>query len=107
MAAKSQTPVINAGDGWNEHPTQALIDIFALRRGLGTIAGKSIGRHTGDNGPAVNAELGYLSGLAIAQGRYLYVAEEGGMNAYGAVRVIDLQSGIIRTVVDSYSRVVS
>src|SRR5205823_5754043 len=31
MAAKSQKPVINAGDGWNEHPTQALIDIFALR----------------------------------------------------------------------------
>jgi aspartate carbamoyltransferase catalytic subunit len=42
MAAKSQKPVINAGDGWNEHPTQALVDIFALRRGLGTIAGKSI-----------------------------------------------------------------
>ena len=35
-------PVINAGDGWNEHPTQALIDIFALRRGLGSIRGKSI-----------------------------------------------------------------
>jgi len=34
--------VINAGDGWNEHPTQALVDIFALRRGLGTVAGKSI-----------------------------------------------------------------
>ena len=31
MAAKSVSPVINAGDGWNEHPTQALIDIFALR----------------------------------------------------------------------------
>src|SRR5256885_2098531 len=42
MAAKSQKPVINAGDGWNEHPTQALVDIFALRRGLGTVAGKSI-----------------------------------------------------------------
>jgi aspartate carbamoyltransferase catalytic subunit len=42
MAAKSQKPVINAGDGWNEHPTQALIDIFALRRGLGNIRGKSI-----------------------------------------------------------------
>ena len=42
MAAKSQKPVINAGDGWNEHPTQALIDIFALRRGLGTISGRSI-----------------------------------------------------------------
>jgi aspartate carbamoyltransferase catalytic subunit len=43
MAAKSQKPVINAGDGWNEHPTQALSDIFALRRGLGTIRGKRIG----------------------------------------------------------------
>ena len=42
MAAKSQTPVINAGDGWNEHPTQALIDIYAMRRGLGTIRGMSI-----------------------------------------------------------------
>jgi aspartate carbamoyltransferase catalytic subunit len=42
MAAKSEKPVINAGDGWNEHPTQALIDIFALRRGLGTIAGRCI-----------------------------------------------------------------
>lgn len=42
MAAKSLKPVINAGDGWNEHPTQALIDIFALRRGLGTIRDKSI-----------------------------------------------------------------
>jgi aspartate carbamoyltransferase catalytic subunit len=43
MAATSQTPVINAGDGWNEHPTQALSDIFALRRGLGSIRGTSIG----------------------------------------------------------------
>jgi aspartate carbamoyltransferase catalytic subunit len=42
MAAKSLKPVINAGDGWNEHPTQALIDIFAMRRGLGTIRDKSI-----------------------------------------------------------------
>jgi aspartate carbamoyltransferase catalytic subunit len=42
MAAKSLKPVINAGDGWNEHPTQALVDIFALRRGLGTISGRSI-----------------------------------------------------------------
>ena len=42
MAAKSVSPVINAGDGWNEHPTQALIDIYAMRRGLGTIRGRSI-----------------------------------------------------------------
>ncbi len=42
MAARSLTPIINAGDGWNEHPTQALIDIFALRRGLGKLRGSSI-----------------------------------------------------------------
>ncbi|MEJ1160055.1 aspartate/ornithine carbamoyltransferase family protein [Prosthecomicrobium sp. N25] len=42
MAARSSVPVINAGDGWNEHPSQALIDIYALRRGLGRIRGTSI-----------------------------------------------------------------
>lgn len=42
MASKSVCPVINAGDGWNEHPTQALVDIYSLRRGLGTIKGRSI-----------------------------------------------------------------
>lgn len=42
MAAKSVSPVINAGDGWNEHPTQALVDIYAMRRGLGSLRGKSI-----------------------------------------------------------------
>ena len=42
MAATSVVPVINAGDGWNEHPTQALIDIYAMRRGLRTLRGKSI-----------------------------------------------------------------
>jgi aspartate carbamoyltransferase catalytic subunit len=42
MAATSVAPVINAGDGWGEHPSQALIDIYAMRRGLGTIRGKSI-----------------------------------------------------------------
>ena len=42
MAATSVVPVINAGDGWNEHPTQALIDVYAMRRGLGTLRGKGI-----------------------------------------------------------------
>lgn len=31
--------VINAGDGTNEHPTQALIDALALRRRFGNLAG--------------------------------------------------------------------
>lgn len=32
-------PVVNAGDGRHEHPTQALIDAFTLRRRLGGTAG--------------------------------------------------------------------
>ncbi|WP_205214994.1 MULTISPECIES: aspartate carbamoyltransferase catalytic subunit [Sphingomonas] len=35
-------PVINAGDGTNEHPTQALLDALTLRQALGAIAGKTI-----------------------------------------------------------------
>lgn len=42
MAARSCRPVLNAGDGWNEHPTQALIDVFALRCGLGALRGKTL-----------------------------------------------------------------
>ena len=34
--------IINAGDGINEHPTQALLDAFSIREKLGTISGKKI-----------------------------------------------------------------
>jgi aspartate carbamoyltransferase catalytic subunit len=33
------TSVINAGDGWHAHPTQALLDLFTIRERLGRIAG--------------------------------------------------------------------
>jgi aspartate carbamoyltransferase catalytic subunit len=35
-------PVINAGDGINEHPTQALLDLLTLRDHFGEISGKTI-----------------------------------------------------------------
>jgi aspartate carbamoyltransferase catalytic subunit len=31
MAGWTKASVINAGDGWHEHPTQALLDVFTLR----------------------------------------------------------------------------
>jgi aspartate carbamoyltransferase catalytic subunit len=34
--------VINAGDGKHEHPTQALLDVFTLRRRLGSLDGVNI-----------------------------------------------------------------
>lgn len=36
-------PVINAGDGAREHPTQTLTDLFCIRRELGTLSGLKIG----------------------------------------------------------------
>ncbi|XP_069989210.1 multifunctional protein CAD isoform X7 [Penaeus vannamei] len=38
-AAVSRRPVINAGDGVGEHPTQALLDVFAIREEIGTVNG--------------------------------------------------------------------
>ena len=34
-------PVINAGDGAHEHPTQALLDVYTIRERLGTLAGRT------------------------------------------------------------------
>ena len=36
-------PVINAGDGPREHPTQTLTDLFCIRRELGTLEGLKVG----------------------------------------------------------------
>ena len=35
-------PILNAGDGINEHPTQALLDAFSIRERLGGVEGKKI-----------------------------------------------------------------
>ena len=36
-AAVCRRPVINAGDGVGEHPTQALLDVFTIRSEIGTV----------------------------------------------------------------------
>ncbi|KAG0084161.1 hypothetical protein BGZ92_010144, partial [Podila epicladia] len=42
-AAKfSKVPVINAGDGVGEHPTQAFLDVYTIREELGTVNGLTI-----------------------------------------------------------------
>jgi len=42
LAESSSVPVINAGDGAGQHPTQALLDVYTLSRELGKIDGTSI-----------------------------------------------------------------
>src|ERR1051326_8145854 len=39
VAEEVSASVINAGDGWHAHPTQALLDLFTIRERLGHIAG--------------------------------------------------------------------
>lgn len=34
--------VVNAGDGWHAHPTQALLDLFTLRGALGEVRGRKV-----------------------------------------------------------------
>lgn len=42
VAAVMDCPVINGGDGWGEHPTQALLDALTIRRRKGRIAGLTV-----------------------------------------------------------------
>lgn len=42
LARHVDISVVNAGDGWHEHPTQALLDIFTLRQKLGNIKGLKV-----------------------------------------------------------------
>src|ERR671935_153901 len=42
VAEWSDAAVINAGDGKHEHPSQALLDVYTLRRRLGSLEGKRI-----------------------------------------------------------------
>ena len=42
IADKVDCPVLNAGDGSHEHPTQALLDALTIRRRKGSIAGQRV-----------------------------------------------------------------
>lgn len=42
LAERLRCAVINAGDGWHAHPTQALLDAFTLRGVWGNLAGRTL-----------------------------------------------------------------
>jgi aspartate carbamoyltransferase catalytic subunit len=42
LARHLEISVVNAGDGWHEHPTQALLDMFTLKEKLGRIDGLNV-----------------------------------------------------------------
>ena len=42
LSRSLRTPIVNAGDGFHEHPTQGLLDAFTIEEKLGGISGKRI-----------------------------------------------------------------
>ncbi|MEM7341969.1 MAG: aspartate carbamoyltransferase catalytic subunit [Actinomycetota bacterium] len=42
ITAWTDAAVVNAGDGWHQHPTQALLDAYTIRQRLGSLAGTRI-----------------------------------------------------------------
>jgi aspartate carbamoyltransferase catalytic subunit len=42
VARELNAAVINAGDGWHAHPTQALLDLFTVRERLGSLEGRKV-----------------------------------------------------------------
>jgi len=42
LARHLKSSIVNAGDGWHEHPTQALLDMFTLKEKLGRIKGLNV-----------------------------------------------------------------
>lgn len=86
----SRKPIINAGDGIGEHPTQALLDVFTIREEIGTVNGLTI-TMVGDlkHGRTVhslarlltlyNVTINYVSPLALAMPEkvFSYVASKG------------------------------
>ncbi|MEE6272222.1 aspartate carbamoyltransferase catalytic subunit [Georgenia sp. MJ206] len=59
-------PVVNAGDGMHQHPTQALLDAFTMRRRLVGRAAGALGTPTGPSGTGAPGSLGAdLAGLCV------------------------------------------
>ncbi|HEX4662575.1 MAG TPA: hypothetical protein VH144_03080 [Candidatus Saccharimonadales bacterium] len=63
-AEMSEVPIINAGDGANEHPSQAILDVATLLRRFGRVAGLHVAKF---------GDLGYArtsNSLDLALGMY-------------------------------------
>lgn len=62
----SEVPVINAGDGPSEHPTQALLDLYTIWRNFGKIDGLIIGM-VGDlkNSRVQHSQCGLLKNFKV------------------------------------------
>jgi len=73
-ADNASHPVINGGDGTGQHPTQALLDLYTIRKEKGVLGGQTI-TFLGDlkNGRTVHS-LGYF--MALCKNKMFFVSPE-------------------------------
>ncbi|MBA7586352.1 aspartate carbamoyltransferase [Candidatus Atribacteria bacterium 1244-E10-H5-B2] len=73
-ADNAQHPVINAGDGTGQHPTQALLDLYTIRKEKGILGGQTV-TFLGDlkNGRTVHS-LGYF--MSLCKNKMIFVSPE-------------------------------
>ena len=73
-ADNASHPVINGGDGTGQHPTQALLDLYTIRKEKGILGGQTI-TFLGDlkNGRTVHS-LGYF--MALCKNKMIFVSPE-------------------------------
>ena len=71
-ADNASHPVINGGDGTGQHPTQALLDLYTIRKEKGVLGGHTI-TFLGDlkNGRTVHS-LGYF--MALCKNKMIFVS---------------------------------
>lgn len=96
IADKVDCPVLNAGDGRHEHPTQALLDALTIRRHKGNIAGLTVAI-CGDVLHSRVARSNILALTALAAevrvvGPATLIPEA--IEAMGAARFTDMDEGI-------------
>jgi aspartate carbamoyltransferase catalytic subunit len=103
-ASVASVPIINAGDGAHEHPTQALLDMFTIRDELGRIDDFTIGL-VGDlrygRAPRSLARL-----LARVNCRIVMVSPPGIEMAPDVIRVLDA-AGVRYEIVNDLAPVIS
>lgn len=75
FAEHSDVPVINAGDGASEHPTQALLDLYTIWKEFGRLDGLTIGM-IGDlkNSRVQHSQIGLLKNFRV---QYALVSPRG------------------------------
>jgi aspartate carbamoyltransferase catalytic subunit len=124
VAAAVACPVINAGDGTGEHPTQALLDALTLRRRFGRIAGLKVAicgdvRHSRVAGsnlkllPKLGAEVRLVGPPALlpetTDGLAAFSELDEGIEGCDAVMMLRIQrermeEGVAGTLADFHAR---